>query len=184
MAGHLDVLMSMFPQKMFLDINDIAKLLNVSKGHIYNLSSAKKLPFKLYDDTDKIQVSIVEMARYLDSKLEQVEREPIKREDIQVVQKRGPGRPRGGSIRLTMAFQSQLSLAIIREEVHQAFGVLQEQVESLEFTDDQRPCATKLDEAKDSFSASALSARNYLNASLLQVQLGTKPEKKGGRFKP
>lgn len=183
MAGHLDVLMSMFPQKMFLDINDIAKLLNVSKGHIYNLSSAKKLPFKLYDDIDKIQVSIIEMARYLDSKLEQ-ERGPIKREDIQVVQKKkGRGRPRGGNIRLTMAFQSQLSLAIVREEVHQAFGALQEEVESLEFADDKQPCAQKLDEAKKSFFASASQARSHINAAFLRVQLGGKPAAKGRGIK-
>ena len=183
MAGHLDVLMSMFPQKMFLDIDDIAKLLNVSKGHIYNLSSAKKLPFKLYDDTDKIQVSIIEMGRYLDSKLDAVERQPLKREDIQVVQKKKSGRPRGGKIQLTMAFQSQLSLAIIREEVHQAFSSLQEQAESLEFEDDKQPCVSQLEEARHNFVASALNARNYLNAALLQVQLGVNPVEKVKRFK-
>lgn len=68
--NHLTVLMAMFPNKIFLDVDDIAKLLNLSKGHIYNLSSQKKLPFKLLDISDKIQVSIVEMAKFLDRKLE------------------------------------------------------------------------------------------------------------------
>ncbi|CAH2777150.1 MAG: hypothetical protein CBHOC_0695 [uncultured Caballeronia sp.] len=69
MSEHLEILKEMFPQKLMPDVSDIAKCLNISKGHVYNLSSAKKLPFILDDHTDKVQVSIVAMARYLDSKI-------------------------------------------------------------------------------------------------------------------
>jgi hypothetical protein len=37
----------MFPGELVLDVTQIAKCLKLSRGHIYNLSSAKKLPFKV-----------------------------------------------------------------------------------------------------------------------------------------
>lgn len=76
MSFHLEILMNMFPQKLFLDVSDIAKCLNISKGHVYNLSSAKRLPFLLDDITDKVQVSIVAMASYFDSKIAAKDEKP------------------------------------------------------------------------------------------------------------
>jgi len=40
----------MFPGKMMLGVDELASLLEYSKGHIYNLASAKKLPFKVATD--------------------------------------------------------------------------------------------------------------------------------------
>lgn len=66
MSVHLPILISMFPNKAMLDIDDIAKCLSLSKAHIYRLSSTKKLPFKTSELSDRVLVSIVEMANYLD----------------------------------------------------------------------------------------------------------------------
>ena len=59
----------MFPGKLMLDVDDIAKCLNVSKSHIYNLVHKEKLPLSLRNNHglgDKVMVSIGQMARYLD----------------------------------------------------------------------------------------------------------------------
>jgi hypothetical protein len=75
--------MAKFPDVVMLDIDQIASLTRYSKGHIYNLASADKLPFKPARELgDRILVSIVEMADYLDSKMlskvdDQTSPEPI-----------------------------------------------------------------------------------------------------------
>lgn len=133
MSSHLPLLTSMFPGKISLDVDDIASLLHVSKKHIYNLSSAKKLPFKLMDSSDRILVSIVEMARYLDTQIsvkQEVKTDPMK--DAVVVPKKR-GRPRGAGIaKITLAFQSALSIAIIKEEARTAFGAFFEGIDGID----------------------------------------------------
>ena len=117
----------MFPGKIFLTADDIARVMNYSKGHVYNLSSAKKLPFKLDDHGDKIQVSIVAMGKYLDSKLEApVSSAEIAKPVPTLIRKRG--RPRNNVSKLQLAFQAQLSLAIIREEVESVFRDVSESI--------------------------------------------------------
>ena len=71
MSFHLPILREIFPGKVLLTVDDIALCLNISKGHLRNLSSKKQLPFKLATDkvSNRIQVSIVEMARFLDRKI-------------------------------------------------------------------------------------------------------------------
>ena len=67
MSKHLPVLMAMFPGQAMLDIDQIASLTKYAKGTIYNLASIDKLPFKRASDLgDRILVSIVEMAEYMD----------------------------------------------------------------------------------------------------------------------
>jgi hypothetical protein len=48
MADHLEVLQGMFPNEILLDVKQITRVLKVSPGHIYNLSSAGNLPFKVH----------------------------------------------------------------------------------------------------------------------------------------
>ncbi|MBU4610535.1 helix-turn-helix domain-containing protein [Achromobacter sp. GG226] len=99
-----------------LDVEDIAKLLHVSKKHIYNLSSAKKLPFKLFKSSDKMLVSIIEMAKYLDG--------PVDAVAEVVVRKRG--RPAGsGKAKITLAFQAAISFSILKDECRQSLTALQ-----------------------------------------------------------
>lgn len=133
MSAHLPILMSMFPGKISLDVDDIASLLHVSKKHIYNLSSAKKLPFRLMDSSDKILVSIVEMAKYLDTQLttaQEPKKDPL--EGAVVVPKKR-GRPRGGGVaKITLAFQSALSIAIIKQEARSAFGAFFDDIDELQ----------------------------------------------------
>ena len=57
----------MFPGKVVLNVDDIASLTDYSKGHIYNLASANRLPFKVGNELgDRILVSIIELSDYLD----------------------------------------------------------------------------------------------------------------------
>ena len=63
---HLPLLQARYPNKILLGTDEIAEVMNVSKYHIYNLSSQKKLPFKCIEATKRVQVSIIELARYLD----------------------------------------------------------------------------------------------------------------------
>ena len=59
--------MAMFPDDAMLDVDQIASLTKYAKGTIYNLASLNKLPFKPARDLgDRILVSIVEMAEYMD----------------------------------------------------------------------------------------------------------------------
>jgi hypothetical protein len=68
-SEHLQILKEMFPNQLVLDIDQIAKCMRVGKGHIYNLVSAKKLPFRLDKGLARSSVSIVRFAQYLDSQL-------------------------------------------------------------------------------------------------------------------
>ena len=118
---HLPVLMAMFPGVAMLDVDQIASLTKYAKGHIYNLSSTDRLPFKPAKELgDKILVSIVEMAAYMDKTM---------LSDAQIgtvvepeVVKRKPGRPRGTtkSQLAVLGFQSELRLAINRFEANSA----------------------------------------------------------------
>jgi hypothetical protein len=112
---HLPVLMAMFPGVAMLDVDQIASLTKYAKGHIYNLSSTDKLPFKPAKVLgDKILVSIVEMAAYMDKTM--LSDSPSGAVEAPKVVKRKPGRPRG-TTKAQLAvhgFQSELHLAIDR----------------------------------------------------------------------
>lgn len=116
MSRHLPILMAKFPGKVVLNVEDIASLTEYSKGHIYNLSSAEKLPFRIGNQLgDRILVSIVEMSDYLDSALLSG---PIPSADQAHPSKRKVGRPRGttkASLKVQL-FQSQLRTAILTVE--------------------------------------------------------------------
>lgn len=182
MSGHLEILKEMFPQKLFLDASDIAKCLNISKGHVYNLSSAKKLPFILDDHTDKIQVSIVAMARYLDNKIE-VRAEPIIVEEEKIpvpdlIQPKKRGRPRN-SQRSQLAFQAALQLAIVQEEISYVFRDMQAKIEALEFNaSEEISCVSKFNEAKNEFSHFANYGEKYMAHSFMSLKYGIKPKQK------
>lgn len=144
MSRHLPILAATFPGELLLDIDQIATLTKYSKGHIYNLVSAKKLPFKLATGLgDKILVSVVEMADYMDSKLlsqtgEQAESEPSE------VKKR-VGRPRGTtSARFQIhAFQGALRAAIYKFEVSEILAELRGVAENVVLISDDRLSCTE-----------------------------------------
>lgn len=119
MSRHLPLIMAAFPGQMLLDIDQIATLTRYSKGHIYNLASAKKLPFKLATALgDKILVSVIEVADYLDSKLLSANAAAEQPVGNEVPQKRKPGRPRGTTVASLQlhCFQAQLKVSIYRLE--------------------------------------------------------------------
>ena len=112
---HLPVLTSMFPGVVMLNLDQIASLTKYGKGHIYNLSSTDKLPFKVNRDMGgKILVSIVEMAAYMDKAM--LSEPPADSDDSPKKVKKGPGRPRGSTKAKTdlHAFQMELNAAIAR----------------------------------------------------------------------
>lgn len=172
--------MSMFPGKVFLDVDDIAKCLNLSKDHIYRLASPKhpkNLPVKLDDLSDKILVSIVEMANYLDGKLTPTNDKSVKEEEKKIeeppvhtliVKKRG--RPRGQS-RLQAAFQSQLALAIMREEIESTFSDLAQYIEQLSYPDDDRKCSEKFEEATSDIGFAVQKKIASLRQSYMELTL-------------
>ena len=99
MSQHLPILQAMFPNKILLGPEEIATVLDISAKHVYHLSSKGKLGFKLASITDKIQVSIVELARYLDEKTVKAT-EPVAAPEPQPTPvpqliKKKLGRPRG-----------------------------------------------------------------------------------------
>lgn len=181
MSEHLPLLKEMFPNKIFLSVDDIAKCMNYSKGHIYNLSSRKELPFKIDGSSDKVQVSIIAMAKYLDSKLEAEEAPVVQEKTISVPELIKPvkrGRPRN-SERTRLSFQSSLQVAIIKEEVSYIFGGIQEKIEGMEFNSSEEvSCSSKFDEAKSEFSMMANYAEKYMAHSFMTLKFGTKPKAK------
>jgi hypothetical protein len=140
----------MFPGKLMLNVDDIASLTGYTKGHIYNLASAKKLPFKVAASLgDRILVSIVEMANYLDKDLltETTEQTP----SPQIEVKKKVGRPRGTTkARLEVrCFQSELRTAIYKFEGGQILADVRQSVERMYLLDDgSLSCVEKFNLAK------------------------------------
>ena len=138
MSKHLPVLVSMFPGKMMLGVEELASLLEYSKGHIYNLASAKKLPFKVATDMgDRLLVSIVELADFLDSKFlthspgSQTAPEALPASPVRKV-----GRPRGSTKAALQAqcFQAGLRAAIIEIEYAAVVSQIQEFAKNIKFS--------------------------------------------------
>ena len=181
MSGHLQVLMSIFPGKIFLDVEDIAKCLGQSKGHIYNLSSAKKLPFQLeWGLGDKIQVSIVEMAKYLDSKLEPKKEEPPAALASPVyIEKKKVGRPRGPrTTKIQLAFQAQLQVAIIKYEFRYIISEMEASLNEIEFDASEGvPCSQKFDGLKNESSALLFNAKTCMNRAFSDLIIPFKPKR-------
>lgn len=85
----------MFPGRVLIGSKDIAKILNVSVGHMSNKSFREKMPFKLVECKGRrMQVSIIELARYLDEKTKIQTESPVSFESTTVL-KRKLGRPVG-----------------------------------------------------------------------------------------
>ena len=65
-TSHLELLRKMFPDQLVLDITEVATVLGCSKKRLYTLSSKKELPFATLPGF-RIQVTMMELARYLDA---------------------------------------------------------------------------------------------------------------------
>lgn len=171
MSRHLPLLQTMFPGQILLSVDQIAKCLKWSKGHVYNLSYTKKLPFPLIEGNGGVQVSIIAMADYLDTTLETkvVEDNSIPVPDLIIAKRRG--RPRGSVTRRQMAFQSDLSLAIIGQELESTFEALLEEVDALTLKDGSETCSEKFDHSKIEIEHSVVKAKSTLFASVLNLQL-------------
>lgn len=64
-TGHLALLRQTFPDKFVFDIAEVAMVLGCSKKRLYTLSSKKELPFATLPGF-RVQVTVMELARYLD----------------------------------------------------------------------------------------------------------------------
>ena len=131
-SKHLPVLMAMFPGMVMLDVSKVATLLHCAKGHLYNLCSANRLPFKLSRDVgNRFLISIVEMAAYMDKTMLS-DGLPIAERELVVVAKRKPGRPRG----TTSKAKSQ-ALSAFQTELMRALRIQPTEIPALERTS---PC--------------------------------------------
>lgn len=173
--NHLTVLMAMFPNQVFLSVDDIAKIMAVSKGHIYNLSSREKLPFKVSSLSDKIQVSIVEMAKFLDRQIDEEVQEKIREEEkkhevpISSLIKKKVGRPRNSS-RITASFQSQLRMAIVEYEVREVFELMTQNIDSIQYSD-SGSCQEKFESLKSSALDEINQSQVRLNHSFMALNV-------------
>lgn len=179
MSEHLPILREMFPNKIMLDVDDIAKAISHSVSHVYNLCSpemvkktGKKLPFELFKGagSDKILASIVEVAHYLDGSITPIEKEPS---NVPAMVKPKRGRPIGSGrvSRLEAQFRQELSMAVVRYQAEEAFNALIEEIEAVEFQDNQKPCSDKFEGLKSDAVLSAKRARSSLMATMLGMQL-------------
>ncbi len=173
MSKHLPVLMAMFPGEMMLDVDQIASLTKYSKGHIYNLASKDQLPFMPARSLgDRILVSIVEMADYLDSNL--LSKGTAKEVVPPVEEKRKVGRPRGSTkARLEIhSFQSALRTAIYKFEINSILTDLQSAADSLVLSDDATlTCAEKFEAAKSSMLHSVGVAQSQFSEVELSLEI-------------
>ncbi|MGV0954682.1 MAG: hypothetical protein ACOYBR_10250 [Fluviibacter sp.] len=183
MSRHLPLLQHQFPGQILLSVDDIAKCLKWSKGHIYNLSYRKELPFPLIDGKGGVQVSIIAMADYLDGTLEP-KAGPVGYSTPvpELAKARRRGRPRGSVSKRQMAFQSALSFAIIGQELESTFDDLSTSVESFALPDGAESCSDKFDHSKIEIERMVMKARGALMASVLNLRLPassstTKPNK-------
>ena len=142
--------MAMFPGEAMLDVDQIASLTKYAKGTIYNLASIHKLPFKLAGDLgDRILVSVIEMAEYMDKTMLSSAAVEIGAEPLPV--KKKVGRPRGTTkAQLEIrCFQSDLRTAIYKFEVKGILCAVRESAERMTMlADDSLSCAEKFSLAK------------------------------------
>lgn len=152
MSRHLPLLMAKFPGKIYLDLDDIAAVTKYSKGHIYNLISADKLPFKLARGLgDKIQVSVVELSDYLDSELLSKSNQADTEVKSLDPPKRKVGRPRGttkASLQVR-CFQAELRTAIYQYETRGILAELRAESEKITLIADEKySCVERFESAK------------------------------------
>jgi hypothetical protein len=173
-SRHLPLLTAKFPGKIMLDVDDIASCTGYGKGHIYNLASAKKLPFKVAGQLgDRLLVSIIEMSDYLDAKLLSKPADGLEPVVDAAPVKPKVGRPRGSTkVQLAIhSFQSELRTAIYRFEVNGILNELRQTAEKMSLLEDNTlSCGEKFQAAKSALihgvgSAEAQFADIELNLS-------------------
>ena len=146
MSRHLPLLQQQFPDQILLSVDDIAKCLKWSKGHIYNLSYKKELPFPLIDGKGGVQVSIIAMADYLDGTLEPKVEQPNQSTPVsELVRARRRGRPRG----------SDLSASL----------------EAMALPDGSESCAEKFDQSKTQIERMVSKAKASMFATVLDLKM-------------
>ncbi len=168
----MPLLQQQFPGQILLSVDDIAKCLKWSKGHIYNLSYRRELPFPLIDGKGGVQVSIIAMADYLDGTLEP-KAEPVGYSTPvpEMARAKRRGRPRGSVSKRQMAFQSALSFAIIGQELGSTFNELSTSVGAIALPDGSESCSEAFDRSKDEIQGMVMRARSALLASVLELRM-------------
>lgn len=170
----LALLQQLYPGKVVLSVEEVAQCLRLSRDHIYRLASAGKLPFPLLKGLgDKIQVSVVALATYLDGPpAEPAKTEPELTElAASSPPKRKIGRPRGALTQRVSAFQTQLKLELLRVEWEDAFTELQTQVHNLSLREGQGSCEEKFTQAKSDISTLVEGSKIKIDKSYLELRL-------------
>lgn len=152
MSRHLPILMAMFPGVVMLNADQIASITGYSKGTIYNMVSAKTLPVKVAVGLgDRILVSIVEMAAYMDRTMLSDNGSVQDPQPESVPVKKGVGRPRGTTKAVLQArcFQSELRAALYQYEFKGILVELRQESEGVRLiSDDKYSCMERLQQAK------------------------------------
>lgn len=176
----MPLLQQQFPEQILLSVDDIAKCLKWSKGHIYNLSYRKELPFPLIDGKGGVQVSIIAMADYLDGTLEPKAEPVVYSTPVpELARAKRRGRPRGSVSKRQMAFQSALSFAIIGHELESTFNDLSASVETMVMPDGSESCSEKFDLSKAKIEQMLSRAKASMFANVLSLKLpASNPEAK------
>lgn len=161
-----------------LDIDQVASLMRYGRGHLYNLSCEGKLPFKVSRGVgNKILVSIVEMANYLDKTMLS-EYDPAPPQPELVVKKRG--RPRGSSSKLSsfaMEFQDELQQAVFRVRTKELFVDLRATFDAMELTgDDSLSCKHRLSKHRMQLTNVAAEAERRFDVLNLILKREVVPE--------
>lgn len=163
--------MARFPGKVMLDVNDIATLTDYSKGHIYNLASANRLPFKVGNELgDRILVSIIELSDYLDLTLLS---KPSTQAQEPLPPKRRVGRPRGTTkARMQVQlFQSELRVAILTGEGQDILGQASQYVEEMCVSSDvTSACREEFELAKLVFKTQLKTLRTRFQGLSLSIR--------------
>tara|TARA_Y100001972_G_C7656005_1_gene330378 strand:+ start:385 stop:945 length:561 start_codon:yes stop_codon:yes gene_type:complete len=179
-VSSLALLQQLYPGKVVLSVEEIARCLNLSRDHIYRLASADKLPFPLLKGLgDKIQVSVVALANYLDGPpVEPQKAEPAPSATPSTTTlKPKTGRPRGALTQRVAAFQSSLKVELLRVEWEDAFTELQEQVRNLSLVEGKASCEEKFTQAKRNISTFVEGSKIKLDRSYLELSIKPFPNK-------
>ena len=166
MSGHLPILQSMFPGKLMLDADDIASCMQVSTGHIYNLVSKKTLPIKINHGLgNRVMVSIVQMAQYLDSRLLDSAEKVISVQEPEG--KKKVGRPRRSTkARLEVQlFQSSIRAAIYKADALKGMATV------IQFVDQFQSAVRSLPAHDSHLNAEVLTLRAQLDAVAVELRL-------------
>ncbi len=178
---NLTKLEEMFPNKLVLDVDDIAKAICISKSKIYKLSSLKQMPFKLLEIDGRIRASIYEVAMYLDGVIKVEDYISTIEEEVAPVKAPIPvkktGRPRKIDSVLNQPFvvrrfQAELKEEIIKQSIKENLNDIFDKLSNSSFVEHDGMIDKKeVDEFISSSKLKVVEAMNNLRKTFLDFHV-------------